>query len=64
MGMLKSPLDSLQIKGEKMIGVAEVRPGGCIYEPCLDIMPGWGGVRSMFGSTALYGIMPCHILIL
>jgi hypothetical protein len=40
--MLKSPLDSLQIKGDGMIGVAEVRPGGCIYEPCLDIMPGWG----------------------
>ncbi len=47
-----------------MIEVAEVQQEGCIYEPCLDIMAGWRGMRSMFGCTTLYEIIPHHILIL
>jgi hypothetical protein len=47
-----------------MIEVAEVQPDGYIYEPCLNIMPGWRGMRSTFGYTTLYEIILHHISIL
>lgn len=52
-GKMKSPLDSLQIKGgeddEKMFE-------GCICEPCSDISPNWEDIRTKFGYTMLYAI--------
>jgi hypothetical protein len=30
-----------------MIKEGEVRPEGCIYEPCLDIMPKWWDIRNI-----------------
>ncbi len=43
LGRIKSPLDNLQIRGgeDKMIKDGEVRPEGCICEPCSDIIPKW-----------------------
>jgi len=29
----------------------EVRPEGCICEPCSDISPNWEDIRSEFGYT-------------
>jgi len=34
-----------------MIKGGEVRPEGCISEPCSDILPNWRDMRSMFGYT-------------
>ena len=64
--MIGNLLDSLQIKGEDMIEVAEVQPEGraCTHEPCSDILSGWRGMRSTFGPTTLYEIIAPHISIL
>jgi len=45
--------DSLQIKGGDMIEYGEVRPEGCICEPCSDIAPIWRDIRTKFGYTTL-----------
>ncbi len=31
----------------------EVRPGGCMGEPCTDISPNWDDIRAKFGYTTL-----------
>ena len=36
-----------------MIKDGEVRPEGCICEPCSDIMTKWRDMRSKFGYTTL-----------
>ena len=41
-----------------MIEDGEVRPEGCICEPCSDIPPNWRDMRSKFGYTTLYSICP------
>jgi hypothetical protein len=39
-----------------MIKDGEVRPEGCICEPCSDISPNWRDMRTQFGYTALSAI--------
>ena len=36
-----------------MIKGGEVRPEGCICEPCSDRSPNWKDVRTKFGYTTL-----------
>ncbi len=36
--------------------IEDVRPEGCICEPCSDISTGWKDIRTKFGYTMLYGI--------
>ena len=33
--------------------IKRVRPVGCIYEQCSDILPNWGDIRSRFGYKTL-----------
>ena len=46
-----------------MIKDGEVRPEGCICEPCSDIMTKWRDMRSKFGYTTLYAIVDREIKI-
>ena len=34
----------------------EVRPEGCMCEPCSDISPNWDDIRANFGHTTLCAI--------
>jgi len=33
--------------------IEDVRPEGCICEPCSDISPNWEDIRTKFGYTML-----------
>lgn len=38
------------------ITVKRVRPEGCIYEQCSDMLLNWRDIRSKFGYKMLYAI--------
>ena len=40
-----------------MLEDGEVRPEGCICEPCSDIPPNWKDIRTKFGYKTLYEIV-------
>ena len=42
--------------------IEDVRPEGCIYEPCSDISPNWEDIRTKFGYTMLYAIQKIFFL--